>query len=229
MSNELELIGDDCALYTGTAGSELVGDASKTLDVLAGGDAGSGAGKGIAIITAKASSGSIWPSGMNVGEAGPVVGTETLATGDKCKLLNLTEVADAAGWNFSITRDKIDVSRLKHTFKKYRYGKKDGNGTIKSIFTLGVTDQSSGLVGQTMKLFTKKGNTVTVNVPDDKSLYFLGYVRKSSVQGEVEDFMFAEIRLSNITLGGDTGSAQSYDSEFSLTGMDPVFYSVEVV
>lgn len=230
MKNELELIGDDCALYTGKAGAEQEGDGTKTLDVLAGGTAGSGKGKGIWIITAIAASNSIWPEGMKVGEAYPALGTEVLADGDKAKQLTLTEVADASGWSFTITRDKIETSRLKHTFKKYRYGKKDGSGSIKSIFTQGVTDQADGLVGNTMKLFTRDASgTVTVHIPEDKSLYFVGYVRKTEVAGEVEDFMFAEIRLSNITLGGDTGSAQSYDSEFSLTGIDPVFYSVEVV
>ncbi len=229
MKEELELIGDDCALYFGAPGTELVGDGTKTLDELAGGAAASGKGKGIAVITAKVDSGSIWPLGLDEGEAYPALGTEVLAAGDKCKLLSLTQVADASGWNFSITRDKIEVTRLCHSFKKYRYGKKDGSGTIKSIFTMGVTDQSDGLVGNTMKIFERKGNSVTVHVPEDKSLYFIGYVRKSSVTSEMEDFMFAEIRLSNMTLGGDSGNAQSYDSEFSLTGLDPVFYSVEVV
>jgi hypothetical protein len=227
--NELTLIGDDCDIYTGAiSDTEMVGDGTQSLDELAGGTAGDKSGAGFFVITAKAESGSIFPDGLTLGDMYPSLGAEVLAIGDKAKKINLTQVGDASGWSFSISQDKIETSLLKHSFKKYRYGKKDGSGTISSIFTMGITDQETGAVGRTMKLFTRSGSTVTVHVPDGSSLYLLGYVRKGSVPGEFEDYMFAEINMANTTLGGNTGSAQSYNSEFSLTGNDPVFYSVEI-
>lgn len=229
MAEELELIGDDSQIFTGAlSGTELTGDNTKTLDELAGGTAGSGAGKGMYIITEFASGTTFWPEGMEVGELFPAVGTEILKTGDKCKKLDLSQIADASGWSLQITRTEVDVTRLKDSFKKYRYGKKDASGTLNSIFTIGVTDKATGLVGQTMKLFKKIGNTITVTIPNDQNLYFLGYVRKTETGGETEDFVFGQITMSNITLGGQSGSAQSYDSSFRLTGVDPVFYSIDI-
>jgi hypothetical protein len=226
---EQTLIGDDCDLYTGkAAATALVGDGTKTLDVLSGGTAGDKSGAGFYIIAAKAASGSIFPAGLSVGDMYPALGTELMVVGDTCKKLDLTKRGDASGWSLEITRSKIETTLLKHKFKKYRYGKKDATGKISSIFTMGITDQAAGHIGQTMTLFTRTGSTVTVTVPEDESIYLLGYIRKGSVSGEFEDYVFAQINLSNVTLGGSSGSAQSYDSEFSLTGNDPLFYSVEI-
>lgn len=213
------LIGDDCQIFSGKlATTETEGNGTAEL------------GKGMYVITAIASSDSFFPTGLKVGDLLPAEGGEVLETGDKVRQLVLTEQADASGWSLSITREKIDVSLLKDEFKKYRYGKKDATGTISSMFTQGVTDQSNGLVGRTMKLVSidDDGNYV-ISVPDDTPLYFLGYIRKTEVTGEVEDFIFCQIYMSDLTLGGATGSAQTFDTSFSLTGADPIFYSVEVV
>ncbi len=227
--DELTLIGDDSDLYTGKAASvALVGDGTKTLDVLSGGAAGDKSGAGFYIISSKAPSGSIFPTGMPVGSMYPALGSELMAVGDTCKKLNLTKRGDVSDWSLDISRSKIETTLLKHKFKKYRYGKKDASGKMSSIFTMGITDQADGHIGQTMTLFTRSGNTVTVTVPEDESIYLLGYVRKGAIAGEFDDYVFAQINLSNVSLGGKSGSAQSYDSEFSLTGEDPIFYSVEI-
>jgi hypothetical protein len=227
--DEMTLIGDDCDLYTGSAAAtETVGDGTKTLDLLGGGTAGDGSGAGFYIITAKASS-SIFPEGLAVGQMFPARGTEVLAIGDKAKKLPLTQRGDASGWSLEISRSQIETTRLKDKFKKYRYGKRDAKGKISSIFTMGITDEAAGQVGQTMTLFKRTGSTITVSIPEDDSIYLLGYIRKGAVAGEFEDYIFAQVNLSNTTLGGNSGSAQSFDSEFSLTGPDPVFYKDEIV
>jgi hypothetical protein len=55
----------------------------------------------------------------------------------------------------------------------------------------------------------------------------LGYTNKAALPEETEDFIFCQIYLYNVTLGGQSGSAQSYDASGRLTGLDPVFYSLE--
>ncbi len=229
---EKPLVGDDGAFFTAKLGQEYEGDGTKTLNVLVSGASATSGGDGMYIVTAKANSNSIFPSLLKVGELFPAVGTEVLASGDKVKKLDLTHVADCTGWQFQITQSEIDVTRLKDNFKKYRLGKKDATGTVNSILTLGVSDQSDGMIAKTMKTFRRVINerqtTITVTEIGNDPVYFLGYVNKTDVPGETEAFVFGQVYLYNITLGGSTGNAQSYDSSMRLTGNDPVFYSLDI-
>ncbi|MBR0544993.1 MAG: hypothetical protein IIW99_02085 [Treponema sp.] len=232
MAEEKPLVGDDGAFFTAKLGQEYEGDGTKTLNVLVSGASATSGGDGMYIVTAKANSNSIFPSLLKVGELFPAVGTEVLASGDKVKKLDLTHVADCTGWQFQITQSEIDVTRLKDNFKKYRLGKKDATGTVNSILTLGVSDQSDGMIAKTMKTFRRVINerqtTITVTEIGNDPVYFLGYVNKTDVPGETEAFVFGQVYLYNITLGGSTGNAQSYDSSMRLTGNDPVFYSLDI-
>lgn len=232
MTEEKPLVGDDGAFFTAKLCQEYEGDGTKTLNVLVSGASATSGGDGMYIVTAKANSNSIFPSLLKVGELFPAVGTEVLASGDKVKKLDLTHVADCTGWQFQITQSEIDVTRLKDNFKKYRLGKKDATGTVNSILTLGVSDQSDGMIAKTMKTFRRVINerqtTITVTEIGNDPVYFLGYVNKTDVPGETEAFVFGQVYLYNITLGGSTGNAQSYDSSMRLTGNDPVFYSLDI-
>lgn len=229
---EKPLVGDDGAFFTAKLGQEYEGDGTKTLNVLVSGASATSGGDGMYIVTAKANSNSIFPSLLKVGELFPAVGTEVLASGDKVKKLDLTHVADCTGWQFQITQSEIDVTRLKDNFKKYRLGKKDATGTVNSILTLGVSDQADGMIAKTMKTFRRSistsQTTITVTEIGNDPVYFLGYVNKTDVPGETEAFVFGQVYLYNITLGGSTGNAQSYDSSMRLTGNDPVFYSLDI-
>ncbi|MBQ5998461.1 MAG: hypothetical protein IJL70_03220 [Treponema sp.] len=229
---EKPLVGDDGAFFTAKLGQEYEGDGTKTLNVLVAGTSATSGGDGMYIVTAKAATGSVFPSLLKVGELFPAVGTEVLASGDKVKKLDLTHVADCTGWQFQITQSEIDVTRLKDNFKKYRLGKKDATGTVNSILTLGVSDQADGMIAKTMKTFRRSisasQTTITVTEIGNDPVYFLGYVNKTDVPGETEAFVFGQVYLYNITLGGSTGNAQSYDSSMRLTGNDPVFYSLDI-
>ena len=123
---------------------------------------------------------------------------------------------------------EIEVTRLNDMFRKYRLGKKDAQLSLSSIFTVGESDKVGGVVNRSMKLvIQKKDGTYIVSDEANRSLYMLGYVNKAELPGESDDFVFAQIYLYNIKLGGQSGSAQSYDAAGRLTGMDPVFYSLE--
>lgn len=231
-TNEKPLVGDDGAFFTGRLGQEYAGDGTKTLNVLLNGTEATSGGDGMYIISAKAATGSIFPNKLKVGELFPAVGTEVLADGDKVKKLDLTHVADCTGWELNISQSEIEVTRLKDTYKKYRLGKKDASGTVNSILTLGVSDQSDGMIAKTMKTFrrtiSESQTLIEVTEIGNEPIYFVGYVNKTDVAGETEAFVFGQVYLFNIKLGGSTGSAQSYDSSMRLTGMDPVFYSLQI-
>lgn len=228
---EKPLVGDDGKFMTGKKGQTYTGDGTSTLNVLVAGTDATSGGDGMYIITAMGAD-TFFPEGMKIGELYPATGKEVLAEGDTIQKIDFTEVADCTGWQLQITQAEIDVTRLKDDFKKYRLGKKDATGTVNSIMTLGVSDEPDGMVGRNMKLFRREvkdgTETVTVSVPSGESLYFLGYLNMTDVPGETQAFVFAEIYLYNMNLGGSTGNAQSYDASMRLTGQDPVFYSLDI-
>lgn len=228
---EKPLVGDDGKFMTGKKGQTYTGDGTSTLNVLVAGTDATSGGDGMYIITAMGAD-TFFPEGMKIGELYPATGKEVLAEGDTIQKIDFTEVADCTGWQLQITQAEIDVTRLKDEFKKYRLGKKDATGTVNSIMTLGVSDEPDGMVGRNMKLFRREvkdgSETVTVSVPSGESLYFLGYLNMTDVPGETQAFVFAEIYLYNMNLGGSTGNAQSYDASMRLTGQDPVFYSLDI-
>lgn len=98
--------------------------------------------------------------------------------------------------------------------------------------TLGVSDEADGMIAKTIKTFRRKisGENTTITITDvaNEPVYFLGYVNKTDVPGETEAFIFGQVYLFNVKLGGSTGNAQSFDSSMRLTGQDPVFYSLDI-
>ena len=229
---EKPLVGDDGKFMTGKKGQIYTGDGTSTLNALVAGSEATTGGDGMYLITAIAED-SFFPKGMQVNELYPATGKEVLKNGDSLQKIDFKEVADCTGWQLQISQAEIDVTRLKDEFKKYRLGKKDATGTVNSIMTLGVSDEPDGMVGRNMKLFrrefTKEGTEkITVSVPSDEALYFLGWLNMTDVPGETQAFVFAQIYLYNMNLGGSTGNAQSYDASMRLTGVDPVFYSLDL-
>lgn len=221
------LIGDDGDLYTGVLGEELSGDGTKTIAGLAAATKNSWE-RYFCLITAKTATASIFPDGLKAGEMFPALGTEVPAVGDKFRLLTMTECADLGSWKLEFTQETVDVTKLRDKTKKYRPGKSDAKGSAKTIFTQGVSDESGASVGRTMKVFKRDAaGKVTVTDQANEALYFIGYCNKAECVGERSDYVFAKIYMYNLSLGGDAGSAQSYDSSFTLVDLDPVFYNDE--
>jgi hypothetical protein len=229
MGENKTLVGDDSMIFTGDlSADEYAGDGTDTIAELVTAVPGADiAGHVMCVITAIAASDSIFPDGLKVGELYPALGTEVPGTGDKFRALILAHVADASSWSLSITQAEIDVTRLNDKFRKYRLGKKDAQLTLSSIFTTGESDNKGGVINRNMKLFKRAGASVSVFDEANRALYMLGYTNKAALPEETEDFIFCQIYLYNVTLGGQSGSAQSYDASGRLTGPDPVFYSLE--
>jgi len=222
------LIGDDSMIFTGDLGNEIYeGDGNKTVAEITNMKPDAEVKRIMCVIAAMGAD-SIFPEGLIAGDLFPALGKEVPAQGDKFRLLSLAHVADASSWGLSITQGEIDVTRLNDRFRKYRLGKKDAQLSLSSIFTVGESDQPGGIINRSMKLVSQdaEGN-YTVSDEANRALYMLGYVNKAALPSEADDFVFCQIYLYNAKLGGQSGSAQSYDASGRLTGMDPVFYSLE--
>ena len=224
------LVGDDSMIFTGDLSAVVYeGDGVKTINELVELEQGKDlVNQKMCVITAIAAVDSIFPDGLKTGELFPATGTEVPAAGDKFRFLNLDHVADASSWSLGITQGEIDVTKLNDKFRKYRLGKKDAQLTLSSIFTVGESDKPGGVINRNMKLFKRTPDgTVSITSEANRALYMLGYTNKAALQEETEDFVFCQIYLFNVTLGGQSNSAQSYDASGRLTGLDPVFYSLE--
>jgi len=221
MKKELKtLIGDDSMIFTGDLGeTQYEGDGNSTIAQLAAAvPAADDIRRVMLVITSRAAVGSIFPA----------LGTEVPVAGDRFRVLELTHVADASGWSLSITQGEIDVTRLSDQFRKYRLGKKDAQLSLTSIFTVGISDKPGGVINRDMKLVIHSADgSYTVTDEANRALYMLGYVNKAALPEETDNFVFCQVYLYNVRLGGQSGSAQSYDAAGRLTGIDPVFYSLE--
>ncbi len=227
METDFRLIGDDATIEKVTFGEEKTGNGTLTLDEHAGGTSGSHAGKGFWLITGKAPTGSIWGT-LVVGDLFPADGDEVPIALDKAKFLTCTPFLDASGWSCNFSKGEIETTLLRDKTKKYRSGKADADGSLKGIFTIGVTDQAGQLLNQFMKIISKSAlGVVTVSEITGGALFIRGVVRNTTVAGETLEFMFAQINLFGIKLGAEIGNKQEYESKFRLTGSDPVFYTVE--
>ncbi|HOX30916.1 MAG TPA: hypothetical protein PLB91_01225 [Spirochaetales bacterium] len=222
------LIGDDATIEEVTLGTEKLGDATKTLDELAGGAVGSGKGKGGWIITAKAAAASIFGD-LAVGDYFPADGDEVLVVGDKAKQVTATELLDASGWSANFNAQEVETTLLRHKVKKYRKGKADADGTLEGVFTLGVTGEASGLVNQFLKVVQKNAaGAITVSAVNSHPIYIRGVIRNTNVSGETYAYIFAQIELFGVSLGAKSGSNQAYSSKFRFTGADPVYYEEDI-
>jgi len=230
MDGKKVLIGDDSMIFTGDLeNTEYTGDGDKTITELTGKQIDTDVKRIMCVITAIGKDeNSIFPEGLIVGDLFPALGNEVPSAGDKFRILGLAHIADASSWSLSITQGEIDVTRLNDKFRKYRLGKKDAQLSLSSIFTVGDSDKSGGVINRNMKLVRQdaEGN-YTVSDEANRALYMLGFVNKAALPEETDDFVFCKIYLYNARLGGQSGSAQSYDASGRLTDMDPVFYSLE--
>jgi len=228
MDGKKVLVGDDSMIFTGDPdNAEYEGDGEKTVTALTGKQPDADVKRLMIIITAIGAD-SFFPEGLVKGELFPALGNEVPAPGDRFRILNLAHIADASSWAFSITQGEIEVTRLNDRFRKYRLGKKDAQVSLSSIFTVGESDQPGGIINRNMKLvIQKKDGTYVVSDEANRALYMFGFVNKAALPEESDDFVFCKIYLYNAKLGGQSGSAQSYDASGRLTDMDPVFYSLE--
>jgi hypothetical protein len=230
MEGKKVLIGDDSMIFTGDLeNTEHTGDGDKTITELTGKQIDADVKRIMCVITAIGKDeNSIFPEGLIVGDLFPALGNEVPSSGDRFRILGLAHIADASSWSLSITQGEIDVTRLNDKFRKYRLGKKDAQLSLSSIFTVGDSDKSGGVINRNMKLVRQdaEGN-YTVSDEANRALYMLGFVNKAALPEETDDFVFCKIYLYNARLGGQSGSAQSYDASGRLTEMDPVFYSLE--
>lgn len=200
---------------TGDFGTELIGDATKTLDVLAGGTAGSGRGKGLWLVTAKASSASIFGD-VPIGHPFPADGDEVPAVGDKAKFGTFASVAELISGEIEVSADEVDMAVLDDEFDPAEPGKKKFSGKLSMQYIIGKSDIVGGAVNRYFDLIRKTASGVSFSVASNAAVYLLAYVRKTSVDGEANVFFFGKVHRFGMKLGAARDGRQSFDEKIRL-------------
>lgn len=216
------LIGNDGAIYLLEEATVLVGDGEDTLDVLVGGTAGDGAGKGFYQVEALADSGSVFNwSGAEVGDYFYNDGTMKMVVGDKalpvCLLNNQEEDTSIKSFEIALTKDKIDVTTLSDKIKTYRMGKTDASGTLEGITSI-TNDKIRSRFLDTLKVSSTGAYTMTRK--SNKPLLFVGFLNAEEIAGDTLVAVVGRIEAENVSLGATDGSAQEFSTGFSASSND---------
>jgi len=224
--NGYRVSGDDGNLYGGELGDAVTGDATSSLDVLAGGTAGSGRGKGFWLVVAKAPTGSIFGT-VPVGRIFPAAGDEIPIAGDSAQHFEGVEVAELVGWEAQISQKEVDNGVLKDEFDQFGLGKKSFEGKISGQYIQGETDKVGGMLNRYFPIISKNAAGVVSYAPAANTpLYILGYVKESEIPGDTSNVMFAKVYLLGFNLGAKSGQTQTFESKIRLAGLDPCFLNI---
>lgn len=152
-----------------------------------------------------------------------------LAGDDECLLLTLADMVDLSGWSLDLTADEIEVTVLRDSFKKYRKGKLDANGSASFVFIKGETDQPDALANYYFDVAEiAEDGTVTFSQKKTTTLYLVGYLADEG-EGEVTLATVMQVEFFNFSLPMNMGDAVKMDIPFRLIGdTNPVLYRISI-
>jgi hypothetical protein len=180
-------------------------------------------------IAAKATSNSHF-GGLAVGDYyyNPTV-SGVLAVGDSAYIVTTTDMADLKGWSLELSADEVEVTVVADTYKKYRKGKLDANGSASFVFIKGETDAANGLASYFFKVATIDATGVVSGVVDrsDNSLLLIGYMDAETDSGEYFLATAFDVEFFNFSAPMNSSEAVEMEVPFRLVGAtDPVLYKV---
>lgn len=213
MSGKIDrLVGDDgLVVMGGELGAELVGDGTKTFDVLV--PAG---GKGIYVITAKASSASLFDE-LEVGDPWYDPGDGVMAVGDKVKAfpLSQTPATSVKGWKLDESRSKIDVTTMVDVNDTFRMGKISVSGSLSMITTISQQLIQSKFIRFVDIDHSAATPTGTVTDPNSDPVYLLLFAQGKEIAGESLLVVVGKVEIENASLAAQKGSAQEFEAAFA--------------
>jgi hypothetical protein len=148
---------------------------------------------------------------------------------DEAELLTLADMVDLSGWSLDLTADEIEVTVLNDSFKKYRKGKLDANGSASFVFIKGETDQPDALANYYFDIAEiGEDGTVTFSQKKTSTLYLVGYLADEG-EGEVTLATVMQVEFFNFSLPMNMGDAVKMDIPFRLIGdTNPVLYRISI-
>lgn len=208
-----KLMGNDGYVVLGQIGDPFTGDATDSLDELAGGDAASGDGKGFYQVAAIAESDSAFDwDDPEVGDYLWDDGTLVLATGDEAIPLPKTPDGSVKSFEIPFTKDKIDTTVLIDRQKTYRMGKADASGTMTGVTKVGHEILSDRFLDRLdVASDGSKAMTRQVTTP----AYFIGFLQGNEIPGEKMIAVVGRVDFESFSYGAQDGNAQEFNTGFA--------------
>lgn len=154
----------------------------------------------------------------------------TLTYGDEAYAVTMTDMTDLSGWSLELSADEVETTVLIDTYKKYRKGKLDANGTATFTFIRGVTDDiTDGLAKYFFKTATiaADGTVSNVTARSDDSLVLIGYIDNETAAGDSFLATAFEVEFFNFSFPMNSSEAVSFEVPYRLVGdTDPILYKV---
>lgn len=210
-----KFIGDDGIVKRATFGAEVKGDGITPLPV------------GSYLITSvgtpsgfpSALMGGIDPAGGDVIEVETSISIVPL-TDDDVVTLVLEDQCDISSWRMDFTKEEVDVTTLCDFVKKYRAGKGDMAGTMTGIFTAGISDAIDGRLQEFLDIVRQDG-AVSYSRYSQQDTIMLGfwYINDSRDIGADIMKVVAPFQFYGDGLGGELGSAQTFESPFRFANL----------
>jgi len=208
--NGRRLTGRDSKFYGATLGVEVTGNGSLAMPV------------GLHIVTAVAvASGYPDPTTGEGITAGRLIrirtgDTITPAVGDKYVPLTLTQRCDIVSWSGTMTKAEIDVTTGCDDFSTFEPGLTDFSLSATGMTTIGTTTGPAGWLSQFIDIIEQDGDT-SYDVKESSSEILFGwFVVNSNTNKGDEIGIFCPINIYSTSLGGDLGSAQSFETSIRL-------------
>lgn len=156
--------------------------------------------------------------------------TFAMAAGDTAYKITTTDMLDLSGWSLELTGDEVEVTVLADTYKKYRKGKLDANGTATFTFIRGETDDvANGLSKYFFKTvdIDAAGTVGTVTERSDDSLFLVGYIDYETTVADAFLATAFEVEFFNFSLPMNSSEPVQMEVPFRLVGAtDPILYKI---
>lgn len=155
--------------------------------------------------------------------------TVALTAGDTAYQVTTTDMLDLSGWSLELTADEVEVTVMNDTFKKYRKGKQDAQGTASFVFIKGETDANEGLAHYFFKMatITSSGTVSQVLNRTTNPLLLIGYLDNEVDSGEYMIATAFEVEFYSFSLPMNMSEAVNMEVPYRLSGAtDPILYKI---
>ena len=155
--------------------------------------------------------------------------TRTLTGTDSVYAVTTVDMLDLSGWSLELSGDEIEVTVLADTYKKYRKGKLDANGSASFVFIRGETDADAGLAHYFFKEATISASGTVSNVLERSTdtLLLVGYIDNETTTGDYKLATAFEVEFFNFSLPMNSSAAVNMEVPFRLAGAtDPILLKI---
>jgi len=164
----------------------------------------------------------------------PRTGTQIAITGSRLYLIDEERFCKTSA-SFEMSQDAVDVGDDCHPASTIASGVTSFSGSLSGLFRYDpVTDEfenvTQDILNKFMTVVHDLGNGVyTIHEKDDAQAYILTQLNSGASSGQMENWLWAPITITSLSMSFGHTDPQSHDVSFSLGHGHPIIYRVPAV